>query len=142
MTIVDANVLLHAVNSDSEQHAIARAWLDASLAGTRTVGFPWIAILAFLRISTHPGVFPRPLTVEEAVTTLRAWLGQPAALIVEPTTRHLHVLAGLLMSSGTAGNLVNDAHLAALSIELAAELVSFDADFGRVTGLTARRPDG
>jgi uncharacterized protein len=69
---------------------------------------------------------------------VRSWLEQPPAAIVEPTSRHLGVLGGLL---GAAGNLVNDAHLAAFAVEHAAELVSFDSDFGRFNGLTWSRPE-
>ena len=131
MKVVDANVLLHAVNRDSEHHRPAREWLDTALSRSEAVGFAWSVILAFVRVSTHPVVFPRPLTPEEALATMRAWLARPAATIVEPTARHLGVLGGLLLSAGTAGNLVTDAHLAALTIENAAELISFDSEIGR-----------
>jgi toxin-antitoxin system PIN domain toxin len=134
--IVDANVLLYAVNSGSVHHEVARSWLDDALARPATVGFSWAVVLAFMRISTQRAVFERPLAAEEAIETCRAWLSQPSAVVVEPTSRHLDVLAGLLVSAGTAGNLVSDAHLAALAVEHAAELVTFDADFGRFAGLT------
>jgi toxin-antitoxin system PIN domain toxin len=137
--IVDANVLLYAVNTDSAHHAVARRWLDDALAQPGSVGFTWSVMLAFLRVSTHRAVFERPLTPEEAIEACRAWLSQPQAVVVEPTARHLDVLAGLLVSAGTAGNLVSDAHLAALAVEHAAELVTFDADFGRFSGLSYLR---
>lgn len=140
MKIVDANVLLYAVNRDSAQHVSARRWLDGALVGQETIGIAWSVVLAFLRVSTHSAVFARPLTAEEAVPTMHAWLDQPAATIVEPTVRHLTVLGALLRDSGAAGNLVNDAHLAALAVEHAAELVSFDADFGRYAGLNWSTP--
>ena len=136
MQLVDANVLLYAVNADSEHHAAARDWIEDALAGPGTVGFSWTVLLSFVRISTHRAIFERPLSVDEAIETCRSWLAQPSAVAVEPTTRHLDVLAGLLVSSGTAGNLVSDAHLAALAVEHAAELVTFDADFGRFAGLS------
>jgi uncharacterized protein len=142
MKIVDANVLLYAVNEDSEHHVTAREWLDSALVQAETIGFTWSAVLAFLRVSTHPAVFARPLTTEESVATIRTWLAQPSATIVEPTPRHLSVLGGLLVEAGTAGNLVNDAHLAAVAIENAAELISYDSDFGRFEGLIWGRPTG
>lgn len=131
MRIADANVLLYAVNSASTHHQPAKSWLDAALKGQETVGFSWIALLAFLRLATHPGVFPRSLEPSEAISTMKAWLEQPSAVLVEPTPQHLSVLAGLLAEAGTAGNLVNDAHLAALALEHDATVVSFDADFAR-----------
>jgi predicted nucleic acid-binding protein len=45
-----------------------------------------------------------------------------------------------LAEAGTAGNLVNDAHLAALAVEHDAEVVSFDSDFARFPGVRWRRP--
>jgi toxin-antitoxin system PIN domain toxin len=140
--LVDANVLLHAVNASSPQHDLARRWLDASLTGTETVGFAWTVLLAFLRVSTHPAVFPQPLTIEQATGAERDWLAQPTAVLVDPTRRHLDLVTGLLASAGTAGNLVSDAHLAALAIEHDAVLVSFDTDFGRFDGLRWERPPG
>jgi predicted nucleic acid-binding protein len=55
--------------------------------------------------------------------------------VAEPGSRHLEILAALLEESGVAGNLVSDAHLAALAIEFDAALVSFDRDFARFAGL-------
>lgn len=140
MRLVDVNVLLHAVNKAAPQHQRAREWLDSALNGQESVGLAWTVLLAFLRIATHRAVFPQPMTVDEAVGAVRDWLRQPTALLIEPTSRHVDVLAGLLTESGTAGNLVGDAHLAALAIEQDATLVSFDADFGRFQGLRWEQP--
>jgi uncharacterized protein len=140
MRLVDANVLLYAVNRASAQHREARRWLDGALTGQEAVGFAWISLLAFLRIGSHPAVFARPLSARVAIQILRDWLGQPAALVVEPTSRHLEILSGLLATSGTAGNLVSDAHLAALAIEHDAVIETFDADFGRFAGVRWERP--
>lgn len=140
MRIVDANVLLYAVNTAAPRHAQARSWLDGALAGRETVGFAWTALRAFLRLTTHPAVFPRPLAVGEATEIVRAWLAQPAAIVVDPTPRHADLLAGLLAEAGTAANLVGDAHLAALALEHDAVLVSFAADFGRFAGLRRETP--
>jgi hypothetical protein len=138
--IVDANVLLYAVNEASVHHQAARPWLDRALGEREPVGFAWPAVLAFMRLATHPAVFPRPLTPDQAAATVRSWLAQPAAMVVEPTSRHLDLLAGLLAEAGTAANLVNDAHLAALAVEHDAVLVSFDADFGRFRGVRREAP--
>lgn len=140
MKLVDANVLLYAVNEASARHREARAWLDASLNGSETVAFAWTALLAFLRLATHEAVFPKPLESNDAAGVLRSWLAQPAAVVVEPTPRHLDLLAELLSEVGTAGNLVNDAHLAALALEHGCELVSYDADFARFPGVRWRAP--
>ena len=140
MHIVDTNVLLYATNEDAPNHSRARRWLQAALTGSETVGFAWPVLIAFIRLSTHPRATRLPLTADTAIGTVRAWLGQPAAVIVEPTSRHLDVLAGLLGEVGTAGNLVNDVHLAALALEHSATVVSFDRDFGRFAGLRFEVP--
>lgn len=140
MRIVDANVLIYAVNEDSPNHAPARSWLDDALQGSEPVGFSWSVLLAFLRLTTRSSLFPRPLSVDDAAGAIEGWLSQPMAVVVEPTGRHLALLRGLLAETGTAANLVGDAHLAALALEHGATICSFDADFGRFPGVGWRRP--
>ncbi|MGH4013535.1 MAG: type II toxin-antitoxin system VapC family toxin [Pseudonocardiaceae bacterium] len=141
MKVVDANVLLYAVNESAEHHDEAVTWLDTALNGRSTVGFSWISLLAFLRLSTKIGLFPSPLTVDQALERVRAWLAQPTSVLLEPTAQHLEVLSGLLTPLGTGGNLANDAHLAALAIEHRGEIVTYDGDFGRFPGVTWSTPD-
>jgi uncharacterized protein len=140
--LVDANVLLYAVNEDARHHERSRRWLDDALSGAETVAFAWVALLAFLRLVTREDLFPRPLTWEEASDRVESWLGAPPAVVVEPTTDHAGVLRRLLEPFGTGGNLVNDAHLAALAIEHRCTIVSFDHDFGRFDGVTWEPPGG
>lgn len=87
-----------------------------------------------------PAIFPNPFTVDEALDRVRAWLEQPSAVIVESTRRHLAVLGGLLGSVGAGGNLVSDAHLAALALEHGATVISYDNDFDRFAGVRWERP--
>lgn len=47
------NLLLYAVDETSVHHAAARTWLDDALSGDESVGFAWVVLLAFLRISTR-----------------------------------------------------------------------------------------
>jgi toxin-antitoxin system PIN domain toxin len=139
--IVDANVLLYAVNSDAVHHETSRTWLDRGLAGSDRVGLAWVPLLAFVRLVIKEGLFPRPMSPRDAMAQVEGWLGAPGAVPVNPTARHTGVLAGLLAASGTGGNLVSDAHVAALALEHRAEVVSYDADFGRFEGVRWRRPD-
>ena len=140
MNLVDANVLLYAVNSDSDRHARCRAWLDDALSGSDTVAFSWLALLAFVRLSTREGLFPSPLTPAQAMERVTAWLGAPSAVVVEPTPAHPRILAQLLQEVGAGGNLVSDAHLAALAIEHRCVIVTFDKDFSRFSGVGSAEP--
>jgi hypothetical protein len=139
--LVDANVLLYAVNTDAEHHDISRAWLDEALSGAATVAFSWIALLAFVRLATMTGLFPRPLSLDQAMDRVDAWLGAPPSVVLEPTAAHGRIMRTVLRSVGVGGNLVNDAHLAALAIEHRAVVVSFDNDFTRFDDLKWERPD-
>jgi toxin-antitoxin system PIN domain toxin len=140
MKLVDANVLLYAVNQDSPNHDNARGWLDRALTGSEAVGFAWVVLLAFLRLSTRADLFRRPLAFEEAADVVAHWLSAPPAVIPHPTARHLELLRGLVHDTGAAANLVNDAHVAALALEHDAAVVSYDRDFGRFTGIRHELP--
>ncbi len=140
MLLVDANVLLYSANQGSAQHRVASDWTHEALNGRETVGFAWAVVLTFLRLSTHPAVFARPLQLSQAMTSVERWLEAPVAVMVEPTRRHLPLLRGILQRTGTAGNLVADAHLAALALEHGATVVSFDRDFARFEGVALHRP--
>ena len=131
MKLVDANLLLHAVDERSPHHGLAKPWLERQLSGSETLAFAWAVLLAFVRLATNPRVFAAPLALEEALDLVDSWLGQPCAAVVHPSDRHSRLLRELLSPLGTAGNLASDAHLAALSIEHGAEVCSGDSDFGR-----------
>lgn len=140
MLLVDANVLLYAINSDAKQHDDARDWLDDALRGPETVGFAWIVLLAFLRLTTRPGAL-RPITFQESRDQVADWLDAPAATTVAPRDgRHLERLDELLSDTGSAGNLVNDAHLAAIALEHSASIVTYDTDFARFASVRWSRP--
>lgn len=141
MKIVDANVLLYAVNSASDRHEPSRRWLDTALSGADAVGLSWVPLLAFVRLTTKQGLFPFPLRPGEAIGRVADWLSAPGAVTVGPTPRHAEILAGLLEGIGSGGNLVNDAHVAALALEHRGTVVSYDSDFGRFAGVRWKTPE-
>lgn len=140
MTLVDANILLHAYNSTSPDNAKARRWLEAALSGAEPVCLAWITILAFLRIATNPRVFEHPFSIAEAVTLVSEWLEQPPVVMLDPQERHWQILRDLLSEAQAKGPLVMDAHLAALAIEHGAVLATVDKDFTRFPGLKLFNP--
>lgn len=140
MKVVDANLLLYAIDQRSPRHPAARSWLEEQLSGEEPVGFAWIVLLAVARLSTNPVVFQRPLSPDRAFDVIDRWLALPCAVVIHPGDRHTAMVRQLLRPLGTAGNLVNDAHLAALAIEHGAELNSCDVDFSRFSGLRWTNP--
>jgi toxin-antitoxin system PIN domain toxin len=131
----DTNLLLYAVNRASPRHADALAWWQGLLSGTEEVGLAWTVLLGFVRLSTRAGIFAAPLSAKQALDLVESWLDQPVAFIAHPTERHYAVLRGLIEPLGTAGNLIGDAHLAALAIEHGGEICTADADFARFRGV-------
>jgi uncharacterized protein len=131
----DVNLFLYAIDDVSPRHGPARAWVEAALSGSETVALAWTTLVGFVRLSTQANLFERPLEVEEALDLVDGWLEQPCTTVVHPTDRHAAVLRELLEPLGTAGNLTNDAHLAALAIEHGATICSCDSDFSRFPGV-------
>lgn len=129
--LVDANILLFAVDSESPFHSAATRWLTEQLNGPRRVGLPWQSLGAFLRISTHPRAAERPLSPVAAWSQVERWLAAEPAWIPAPTERHADVLGGLIAKHHLRGNLVSDAQLAALAIEHGLTVCSADSDFAR-----------
>lgn len=129
MIVFDVNVLLYAHHQASPHHAVAKRRLEAALSERRTVGFAWNAISAFLRIITNPRAFEHPLSLDRACAIVDSWLEAPNAVTIEPGSRHWTIFRNLLIESEARGNLVSDAHLAALAIEHHAALISNDRDF-------------
>ena len=140
MILVDANLLIYAVNADSPPHPAARKWLEDTLSGTTRLGLSLVVLLAFVRITTRPGIFDQPLSPEEAFAYVDSWLRLPSVEIVSPGANHWSILRSLVLTVGTAGNLTSDAHLAALAIEHGCEVYSTDNDFKRFSGVVHVNP--
>jgi hypothetical protein len=138
--LVDANVLIYAIDADSPHHARARRWLEEMLSGDTPVALAWIVILAFVRITTRAGIMRKPLPPDEALAYVDSWLKQPYVRALAPGDTHWPILKSLLQSSGTAGNLTSDAHLAALALEHGGTIASADNDFRRFAGVTHVNP--
>lgn len=131
MILVDANILLYAEDVLSPNHEKARQWWDSQLSGVAPVCLCWTVVSAFIRIGTNPRVFENPLSLQQAARRVDSWFKQPCVRMITPTDRHWPILKKLLVETQAAGNLVTDAHLAALAMEYGCQLASSDADFSR-----------
>jgi uncharacterized protein len=138
--LLDANLLLYAVHEGAPQHEAAAEWLTEQLNGSRRVGLPWQSLAAFLRISTHPRAFQRPLDPATAWERVSDWLAAPVAWIPQPGPEYARTLGELVTNHEARGNLVTDAQLAALAIEHGVTLCSNDTDFARFPQLRWTNP--
>ncbi|MCA1674681.1 MAG: PIN domain-containing protein [Actinobacteria bacterium] len=138
--LVDANLLLYAVDSASPFHRHASTWLESVLNGAQRVALPWQSLTAFLRISTHPRVWDQPLSPQTAADLVTDWLGAHPVWTPEPGPGYAEILLGMLEKYQVRGNLVPDAQLAALAVEYGLTVYSADTDFARFTELTWVNP--
>jgi toxin-antitoxin system PIN domain toxin len=138
--LVDANVLIYAHSDSVPQHRPARSWFEERLNEPGRLGLPWQSIVAFVRVVTNPRVFASPAPARDAWERVREWLACEPVWVPVPTRRHADVLGSLLDETNAVGNLVADAHLAALAIEHGLTLASTDGDFARFPGLSWQDP--
>lgn len=138
--LLDANLLLYAADRRSPFHRPAAEWLTEQLNGPRRVGLPWQSLVAFLRISTHPRASATPLDPGDAVRHVEDWLAPDVAWIPTPGARHASLLVELVTRHHLRGNLISDAHLAALAMEHGLTLCSADTDFARFPELSWNNP--
>lgn len=140
MILVDADLLLYAEDSLSEHHEAARMWWDAQLSNAIPICLCWPVLNAFIRIGTNARLHQRPLTIREATDRVQSWLNQSCVRLIQPTDQHWPFFQRMLVGGKATGNLVSDAHLAALAVEHNCVLHSTDADFARFRGLKWKNP--
>jgi hypothetical protein len=138
--LVDVNLLIYATSATARHHHAAHDWLDSQLNGTSRVGLPWASLLGFLRIMTNRRAFAHAMPTEAAWNQIEAWLSCDPVWIPQPTERHAAVLGSLCALPGVHGDLISDAHLAALAIEHGLTLCSTDGDFARFRDLKWLNP--
>jgi toxin-antitoxin system PIN domain toxin len=138
--LVDANLLLYAVDSRSAFHDAARSWLEEVLNGPRRVAIPWQSLVAFLRISTNPRALDAPLQPADAWAFVEDWLAVPAVWVPQPAEGHAAILGRLIAEGDLRANLIPDAVLAALCIEHGLTMCTNDSDFARFDGLRVVNP--
>lgn len=140
MLVADVNVFVYAHRPESPRHAEYVSWLSRALTGTEPFGVSELVLSAFLRIVTHHRVYVDPTPPEVGLQFCRAVLDAPAAIPVRSGPRHWRLFEALVPASGSRGNLIPDAYLAALAMEHGATFVTTDPGFARFAGLSWRAP--
>jgi uncharacterized protein len=140
VTLLDANILLYAYDSNSPHHAVCRPWLDAALNSDEIIALPWQTLLAFVRIATNPRAVRLPLSGPEACGIVSVWLERPNVSVIGAGDRFWEIFQAQVVDAQVSGPLVTDAALAALALEHGAILCSTDRDFRRFEGIKLLDP--
>lgn len=140
MQLIDVNVLVYAHRQDADDHAAYRAWLEKLLDSQAAYGVSELVLSGFLRIVTHPKIFKTPTPLPRALAFARLVHEHEHAVVVAPGERHWNIFVELCVKTRATGNLVPDAHHAALAIESGCEWVTTDKDYARFPGLRWRHP--
>lgn len=138
---VDANLLLYASDEASPFHERARQLLEQVAAGPEIVYLFWPTVMAYLRLATHPAVFERPLSPEEAGANVEALLALPHVQSPGEQERFWEVYRRVADDAGARGNLVPDAHVVSLMLENGVRAIwTHDRDYRRFNGIEVRDP--
>jgi len=140
--VVDTNILLYAANRGCPEHEFCRDFLRGIVAIGDTCFVPENVIYEFLRVATHPRVFPQPLRASEAISFLDALLSVPNFRVLGATERHWSSLCFLVTELGEpSGNFFFDIHTAALMREHGIRrIASADNDFAKFSGFEVVNP--
>lgn len=141
MKAVDTNVLVYAHREETPQHQAALRLLTELAEGAEPWAIAWPCAYEFLRVVTHPRVFDPPMPIAVALESLESLLDSSSLQMLGEGPAHRAHLRQAVAGGGVTGNLVHDAHIAALLVEHGVqELVSADRDFTRFPQLRVTHP--
>lgn len=140
MQLFDVNVLVYAHKEGTERHEEYFEWLLTAIDGPAPFALSELAMSGFVRIVTHPRIFDRPSSLDEAFAFLEAMRRRPNAVTLRPGPRHWDIFQECCHQGRVRGSLVADAYHAALAIETGSTWVTTDAGFARFPALDWRHP--
>jgi uncharacterized protein len=138
---IDTNVLIYAEVDSNQHHGAALQLVNRLAQGGLPWAIPWPCVYEFLRVVTHPRVFHPPVPLYVALDDLARILASPSLVLLAETERHAALFDQVIRQAGATGNLIHDAHIAALCLEHGvSELLTGDRDFSRFQGLRVTNP--
>lgn len=138
---IDVNILLYASDNASPLHEKAANFLGECVGGREVFCLAWVTLISYMRMATHPSIFNRPLAHEDAVRNVEALLATPACRVISEEEGFWDIYRKVTKEVTTRGNLVPDAHLAALlSQHGVVRLYTHDRDFRKFSFLDVRDP--
>ncbi len=138
---LDVNVLLYASDRSSARNDRAHHFLQSCAAGPEVLVLTWPTLMSYLRIATHPRIFSAPLSPDEALGNVAALLALPHVRAVAELEGFVDVYKHVAGDIRVRGNLVPDAHVAAILFQHGVRtLYSSDSDFRKFRSLEVRDP--
>lgn len=141
MIALDTNVLVYACRSEAPHHKEANHLLTGLAEGVRPWALAWPCVYEYLRVVTNPSVFDPPTALDPALEDLESLLQSPALVLLGEGPAHRGMMRRTITAGRATGNLVHDAHIAALLMEHGVEeLWTADRDFARFSGIRVKYP--
>jgi uncharacterized protein len=138
---LDVNVLLYASDQSSERHLSARSFVESCAARPEILCLTWLTLMSYLRIATHPRIFSNPLSPDEALGNVRALIGLPHVRAISELDGFMDAYRHVTGGTPVRGNLVPDAHVAAILFQHGVgTLYTDDRDFRKFETLDVRDP--
>jgi toxin-antitoxin system PIN domain toxin len=138
---LDVNLLLYASDQGNPHYLPAVKFLESRAKDLELFCMAWSSLMAYLRISTHPSIFAHPLSPDEALSNIEKLLSLPRIRVVTEQPGFIAIYKKVTMQFPVRGNLVPDAHLAALFLQHDIRtLYTSDMDFKKFDFLHVRNP--
>jgi len=139
---VDTNILVYATDTGTDIGGAAHELIERLAYGPDLLYVFWPALMGFIRIATHPAINQRPLTPDEAVSSVAALLSRPHVRAPGEGAGFLQVYESTAPQM-TRGRQVPDAHIAALMRQHGVGTIyTRDRDFRRFDGIRIEDPFG
>jgi uncharacterized protein len=136
----DVNVLVIAHRHDQSENEEMKTWLEDEVNSDRPFALADVAVAGFLRIVTNTRIYSDPTPLSKAVQVIDDLANRPGCVPVAAGARHWPILSRLLRDADARGNLVPDAHLAAIAMEHGGTVATRDRGFARFPGLSWMDP--
>lgn len=136
MILPDVNVLVYAFRREAQDHDRYAAWLSQVVSGSDELGLHDLPLSGFVRIVTNPRMVENPAPTDTALRFVHRLIAARRARWLSSGPLTWDRLADLAREDpGVRGNLLPDAHLAAVSLAHGCRLATADRGFARFPGL-------
>ena len=138
---VGVNVLLYASDTASPHAARAADFLAERASGREVFCLAWPTVLSYLRVVTHPAILANPLSPDRAMDNVEALVRLSHVRLLSEEEGFWEIYREVAREVPVRGNLVPDAHLAALLRQHGIRtLYTNDSDFRKFSFLDVRNP--